>query len=477
MKANLRSFILIGIIIPLPLTTSCARLEERIKKSRQSRGLHEPSENLSSTGAYEIWQKIGLQGLPIGYATIRVRGNVVEENLVMTVTALGNKREVKTKLMWEVDRGFSFRSLTFELETEHSRNFIRGQKKSGKLWLQIGNTKRELELRDETIFTGASYILILEDKLKSGKHPDSIRLLYFDPSVLRVDFMEIRHEGKEGALTVFSKHFGGIRSRVFFSPYGKFVREEGPAGIELVKIEEGELSSPPVEIDLIFLTSTRAYGNIPTARRENISYVKLMIEGVESIREFPPYQRVEKKNGRLFVELMRTYMYQLSVPPSSLLPEPLVESDASEIKRTALDIIRSRFGTRSPSAEEIARAISDWVYKNVEKTSVMSIPSALEVLRSQKGDCNEHAVLSVALLRALGIPARVAFGLAYDSGSFFYHAWVEFHDGQKWIAFDPTWGQFPSDILRLKLGDGNVQEWIDILKYVGKIKITFLEWR
>jgi transglutaminase-like putative cysteine protease len=105
------------------------------------------------------------------------------------------------------------------------------------------------------------------------------------------------------------------------------------------------------------------------------------------------------------------------------------------------------------------------------------MPSALQVLKTMKGDCNEHSILTVAILRALGIPSRVVFGLVYDSGSFFYHAWVEAFDGKNWIEFDPTWGLFPADILRIRIGTGNVSEWVKVLEYVGKIKIKFIDWQ
>ncbi len=49
----------------------------------------------------------------------------------------------------------------------------------------------------------------------------------------------------------------------------------------------------------------------------------------------------------------------------------------------------------------------------------MSIPNALEVLESKKGDCNEHTVLFNALARAAGIPAKTAVGVVYLRGAFF----------------------------------------------------------
>jgi transglutaminase-like putative cysteine protease len=46
------------------------------------------------------------------------------------------------------------------------------------------------------------------------------------------------------------------------------------------------------------------------------------------------------------------------------------------------------------------------VYANIKKTPVLSVPNALEVLNNKMGDCNEHAVLTAALLRAAGFPRK-----------------------------------------------------------------------
>src|SRR5687767_15407920 len=51
--------------------------------------------------------------------------------------------------------------------------------------------------------------------------------------------------------------------------------------------------------------------------------------------------------------------------------------------------------------------------------------------------------------RAAGVPARAAAGLAHLGGKFYYHAWPEVFVG-KWIAVDPTFGQFPADAAHLR---------------------------
>ena len=59
-------------------------------------------------------------------------------------------------------------------------------------------------------------------------------------------------------------------------------------------------------------------------------------------------------------------------------------------------------------AREAAKILNHWVYDAIQKKPVVSIPSAVEVLKQRVGDCNEHTTLYTALARAAGLPTRMA---------------------------------------------------------------------
>ena len=116
----------------------------------------------------------------------------------------------------------------------------------------------------------------------------------------------------------------------------------------------------------------------------------------------------------------------------------------------------------------------------LEKKPTVSLPSALEVLRTRVGDCNEHTALYVALARALGIPARIAVGLVSVRGAFYYHAWPEVYltegNGRgMWLPVDPTLNQFPADGTHLRLARGGLDKQAAILPLLGRLKITILD--
>jgi transglutaminase-like putative cysteine protease len=123
-----------------------------------------------------------------------------------------------------------------------------------------------------------------------------------------------------------------------------------------------------------------------------------------------------------------------------------------------------------------ATRLYDWLYANIEKVSVVSIPSALDVLRSGEGDCNEHTVLYAAMARSVGIPTRIAIGLVWsdDLNAFYYHAWPEVYAG-RWTWLDPTLGQIPADATHIKLLTGSVAQWTDLMGYVGRIELEVLD--
>jgi hypothetical protein len=153
---------------------------------------------------------------------------------------------------------------------------------------------------------------------------------------------------------------------------------------------------------------------------------------------------------------------------SYLAPEPLVQSDDPRIQAQARQL-QDRY--RRPA--DFAHRLTEWVYDNLDKRVTMSVPSAVEVLDSRRGDCNEHTVLYVALARAAGLPARTAAGLVYVDGSFFYHAWPEVYlDG--WVAVDPTLGQFPADAAHLRFVIGGLARQVELIRLIGQLELEVL---
>jgi hypothetical protein len=156
---------------------------------------------------------------------------------------------------------------------------------------------------------------------------------------------------------------------------------------------------------------------------------------------------------------------------AELAAEPLLQARDIRIVQQAIRIVGLE---RDPRL--VAEKLMRWVHDSLKKEVVFTVPNALEVLATRRGDCNEHTQLYVALARALGMPARIATGLAYVRGKFYYHAWPEVWLGD-WVAVDPTFGQFPADAGHLRFQLGGLLQQAELLRLVGNLKIDVLEAR
>jgi len=138
---------------------------------------------------------------------------------------------------------------------------------------------------------------------------------------------------------------------------------------------------------------------------------------------------------------------------SWLSPSIMIESDSPEIVAQAKQLTAD-----ATDRWQAVRSIAEWVHENV-RYAIADSPSAKLALQKRVGDCGPHATLTVAMLRAVGVPAKLVGGLIYApmfGGSFGQHAWVEVDMGAAgWIALDPTTGELDTlSAVHIKLFEG-----------------------
>jgi transglutaminase-like putative cysteine protease len=265
---------------------------------------------------------------------------------------------------------------------------------------------------------------------------------------------------------------------------GNILKEEGFLGLSLVRSSGAQAAlgiAGSESDDLYELGAVKVEKSIQHPRR--VSYLKLEMKGLEGT----PFEgdvlnegRQRYANGILRIRresVPERPVYSLPYDAKStpirlyLRPEMNIESDNAAIVAKALEIAGE---TEAPVAA--AKRLLTWVYGNVEKRPLVTIPSALEVLKTGVGDCNEHAVLLVGLLRAAGIPARVCVGLVYTRGRFFYHAWTEGYFGV-WVSMDATLDQMPADATHIKLLHGGLERQVEVISLMGKLGLEVLDYK
>jgi hypothetical protein len=127
----------------------------------------------------------------------------------------------------------------------------------------------------------------------------------------------------------------------------------------------------------------------------------------------------------------------------------------------------------------IVARFNHYVFSHLQKRNTAAFSNALETLNAGYGDCGEHAALLTALLRAAGVPARVALGLLYveSKQQYLYHAQVMAFTGQ-WVFADPTWDIFPASgrFVPLIIDDSSGASAMLLSRLLGKFKIDYVNY-
>jgi len=160
---------------------------------------------------------------------------------------------------------------------------------------------------------------------------------------------------------------------------------------------------------------------------------------------------------------------------AAMQPTRYLESDHEKV----VELARAAVGDCKDAAEAV-RKIESFVagYISTKDLSV-GYASAAEVAVSRQGDCTEHAVLAAAMCRAVGIPARVAFGLVYveefvgRKNVFGGHAWSQAYVGDKWVGLDATRapGGYGVGHILLATGNGDPADFFGMVNALGYFKI------
>ena len=166
-------------------------------------------------------------------------------------------------------------------------------------------------------------------------------------------------------------------------------------------------------------------------------------------------------------------------PAVFLQPCHFINCDDPRVKELA----RRAAGDETDSWRK-ARRLERWVKQNMRPDNAVPLGPAGEVARQLCGDCRQYALLTAALCRAEGIPARTAVGLLYvEKGRrpfMGFHMWTEVWIDGQWLGLDGTLGQGGVSAAHLKIAD---HSWHDthsltpllpVNRVLGKMAITLL---
>ncbi len=450
--------------------------------------------DLTRYGAAARWKGVYYRGDKIGFLVTetvpRSDGFELREDGQLQMTLLGAASVAKLRTQVLVDKAFALRSFEFSLDPGTGALSVSGTLEGKRLHLVVtsssGTRSEDRELPEAPALALNLSRRLAAQGLKTGDHHE---FLLFDPATLRNSPMIVDVKGREVTLAGgrptpafrVAMGFAGITSTSWITDTGEVVREESPMGFIVVTESKERATAMAVPGD-VQLDLLEAAAVVPLAPRRiddpsMVERLQLRLEGPDL--SDPDVQGVGQTIRGNIVEIRDT----LNARPEGADPgaerflhaEPLLESDAPEIQAEAA---RATAGATTPraKAERLVRHVNGLL----EKKPTVSIPSAREVLRTRVGDCNEHTALYVALARAAGLPARIAVGLVYLRGAFYYHAWPEVYvaegrDRGLWLPVDPTLNQFPADATHVRLARGALDRQAAIVPLIGRTKITMLD--
>lgn len=443
------------------------------------------------------WMEIYLKDNKVGYAMTQVNSvgenYLVREEILLNLTLMGQSTGIHTVTRSIVDKQFLLKKFSLKMTSGAVNFMVSGRVEGNAMILEVGEDKAR---RTETValskppMIGSTLAQFFKGQvLELGQ---SFMFPIFDPSTMAQRELKVRVAARETLVIRriayetyrLEAEMWGQSMTFWVDESGIVLKEKSFMGLTLIK-SNAAIAPRDIEIgggkDFYELAAIHVKGRLQKPAK--LGWLRLKVEGLAEDRfdtETLDKGRQTFRSGMIDVikEILPAKAgYTLPYQDHSgemalfLLPEFNIESDHNVIREKAREI-----AGHSTDPVVVARKLMSWVYRNVEKRPVIAVPSALEVLKTRVGDCNEHTVLLTALLRASGIPARVCVGIVYARGRFFYHAWTEGFLG-KWVSMDAAFNQIPTDATHIKLVEGGLDKQVNIISLMGKLKLEVIDYR
>lgn len=405
----------------------------------------------------------------------------LEQAALMHLNILEQTYPVRLELTATLTPGLELEEFDFSLHSPFYQMQVRGRVEGTLIRYRITTGGFS---RDETLPLTQRPFLSINQRgylLGQGLTPgEKIRVPYFDPVTLTakeslVEYRGVVKElikGRIHTLHHFSESFSGIRISSWLDDQGRVIKEESPAGFLFLAEPEFQATSIVSRgREILASVAVPLRGTMPPlAGLEELRYRIILPE--EAVT---PISRDRQLFADGILTVRREALPQAggaeacAGPDRELADTPYIQAGHREIVALADSLTEG-----AADDLEKVRRLAVWVYDSLEKRAVIGIPDALSTLRSRMGDCNEHAALFAALARSQGIPTRVAAGVTFQAGAFYYHAWNEICLNNIWISVDTTRNQMPADLSHIKFVEGETAEQIKIGSLLGRLQIEVL---
>jgi hypothetical protein len=451
--------------------------------------------SLASLPQPEYWTGVVFNGAKVGFSHTRISpagGGLytLEGEAVLKFRFLGYEKRVEMRSSDTVDAEGRLLRFSYHYVLDDTEQDVTGDVRGGTLRSRVSTAGRPPERKEEALAedvypSGALGLLPVLDGLRVGK---TLQHLVFNGETQTVDRAEQRilsyerSELFEGAAFKVQTDMLGLHSTTWIDARGLPVFELGLNGVIISALEEERaaksyLTSAALNKDDVLVGWSLVKSPFPLADPRLARYLRfaLLDPGPARAPLSDARQRCARSERDLVCEVdANAAADDDGAGANALLPSSTVQSRDPMIRTRALSIA----GREASSSDRIA-AVLAWIDRNIAKEAVDTF-SALDVLDARRAECQGHAYLYAAFMRALGVPTRVVNGLVYapEYGGFLYHTWAESLVDGKWRAVDPTFDQNPADATHIALVRGEtLSDLTPLIDWVGNTRIRVIDAR
>lgn len=437
------------------------------------------------------WMGLYMNDKKVGYSSFAIEpvgeGYLLTDRSVLRLRMMEQDQTITAHSTAETDSAYALRSFRVRLQSGVGDFEVAGMVDGAALAVttKLGTQSdvRSLPIDGPVYLPSTLRARLVADGLEVGA---TRRASVFDAAAMAAAPITVEVVAREPLASLdgpvdawrLRESFRGIDSTVWLDDAGAVLREEGPLGLvairETAERATGHGWGQGSLVDLMVAVAVPIAAPI-TAPRE-LAHLRVRVAGLGSLA--PPDDERQRLDGdaltvdRESLAASDTFALPYTRPDhaAAVAASGFVQSDHPRLKAVAAEIVGGESDARAAAVK-----LRRWVYEEIEKRPVASIPNALQVLEMGAGDCNEHAVLFAALARAIGLPARIAAGIVYADGVFLYHAWNEVWLGRQWVSVDAAFDQMPADATHVKLIAGEPDRHVDLVPVIGKLTIDVLD--
>lgn len=419
----------------------------------------------------EHFYALSLAGKPCGRSSERVErdGDRVRTSsrIEMRFKRIGQETTIDlTSEFIETARGDAVEAIVRQKGAEPVRFVFETQRK---VRVERGAAREERELADDSWLTPREVAAFVAARQAAEAGEIRFRALdvqsgfvIAEVAMKRIGAEERRLDGRAVRLSRFEvrNSIQPIVARELYAPDGALVESMTPIGLgDLVsrKASRAEADASYAEAGFDLLAGTFV-PSTPIERWSERRTLEVVIESRNgALIDLPSvgaqrFERISPASGRVVIDIDRGSAPEESdgTDPRWNKPNELIDSDSAEVRGLLAGARLDAGASDSERAEKLRALVSRHLSA---KNLATAFGSASEAARTRSGDCTEHAVLLAALLRAEGIPSRVASGLVYvpdlagQGPGWGWHLWTQAlvqppvvagGFGRAWVDLDAT---------------------------------------